>query len=130
MADLDALVVVNESHDEAVAGDVSVFRNVDAACGWLESWWVENGEGTALTASGDRLVLGVDERDRVVLLRREVIPDGPTLVHNLLCTAATAVLEARRGKTATGKVSLNAFEQEGRLPTSVEELCAYVGFTG
>lgn len=51
------IVVVNENRDEATVGDVSVYRSVGEACRALEHWWVENGEGFAFTASGDRLVL-------------------------------------------------------------------------
>ena len=130
MENLADIVVVNENRDEAIAGDVTIFRNAEAACGWLEHWWVEDGEGSAFTASGDRLTLGVDDRDCVVVIAREATPDGAALVHNWLHAAATAVLEAKRIKAARGKVALSQSEQEGRFPTSVEELIAYVGFTG
>ena len=128
--DLSEIVIVNEDHNEATAGDVTIFRNADAACRWLEHWWVEDGEGSAFTATGERLTLGVDERDRVVVTGREATPDGPTLIQNWLSAAATAVLEARRAKASLGKVVLTPPEQEGRLPTSIEELVTYVGFTG
>ena len=55
MADLAEIVIVNENGDEATADEVTVFRNAEAACGWLEHWWVENGQGSAYTASGERL---------------------------------------------------------------------------
>src|SRR4051812_20566507 len=130
MVDLAEIVVVNENRDETTAGDVTIFQSADAACGWLEHWWVEDGEGSAFTASGERLRLGVDDRDRVVVVGREATPDGATLVHNWLRAAATSVLEAPRVKAPRGKVILSSNEQEGRLPASVEELVAYVGFTG
>ncbi|MEO8455458.1 MAG: hypothetical protein ABI454_09875 [Sphingomicrobium sp.] len=129
MTSLADIVVVNENADEATAGDVTVFRNAEAACGWLEHWWVENGEGSAFTASGERLTLGVDHHDRVVVVDREAAAEGTALVESWLRSAAAAVLQARRVKAARGKVVLNQSEQEGRLPTSVEELVAYVGFT-
>ena len=128
MVDLADIVVVNENRDETTAGDVSIFRNAEAACGWLEHWWVEDGEGSAFTASGERLTLGVDE-NRVVVIGREAAPEGATLVHDWLRAAAAAVLEARRVKAARGKVVLSQSEREGWLPTTVEELVAYVGFT-
>lgn len=130
MVDLAEIVVVNESRDESTAGDVTIFRNAKAACSWLEHWWVAEAQGSAFTASGDRLILGVDERNAVVVTGREATQEGATLVQNWLRTAATAVLEARRAKAARGKRTLSAFEREGRLPISIEELITYVGFTG
>lgn len=115
MTSLADFVVVNENCDEAIAGDVRVFRSAEAACGWLEHWWVENGEGFAFTASGERLTLGVDDDNRVIVVSREVAPEGPSVVQSWLSSAAAAVLSQR--------------EHEGRLPTSVVELAAYVGFT-
>ena len=127
--DLGEIVVVNESRSEATAGDVTIFRNADAACGYLEHWWVEDREGSVFTASGERLTLGVGERDRVVVTGREATLEGSTLVHNWLRAAAASVLEARRAKAARGKLTLSAAEQEGYLPSSIEELVTYVGFT-
>src|SRR4051794_25595672 len=95
---LGNIVVVNENRDEAAAGDVSVFRSADDACRHLEHWWVENGEGFALTASGERLTLGVDEKDRVVVVDRQATPDGQAIVRGWLQAYAAAVLEARRAK--------------------------------
>ena len=130
MADdwLTDIVVLNENRDEATAGDVSVFRSADDACGWLEHWWVENGEGFAFTATGERLTLGVDERDRVIVVDRQATPHGPEIVHGWLQAYATAVLEARRVKAARGKLDLTPSEVLGQLPTSIEGLVAYVGF--
>jgi hypothetical protein len=92
MADsLADIVVVNENQTEAVAADVTVFRNADAACAWLEHWWVENGEGFAFTASGDRLTLGVDGRNRVIVVGREATSDGVGLVQSWLRAAAAAI---------------------------------------
>jgi hypothetical protein len=127
MMDLAEIVVVNENRNETTAGDVTVFRNADAACSWLEHWWVEDGEGSAFTASGERLTLGVDNRGRVIVTDRQATPDGARLVQNWLHAAAAAVLGARRAKAARGKIILSP--SEGRLATSVEELVTYVGFT-
>jgi hypothetical protein len=52
VVDLAEIVIVNGSRDEATAGDVNVFRNRKAACGWLVHWCVEGGEGHAFTAQG------------------------------------------------------------------------------
>ncbi len=129
MLKLADIVIVNESKVEATAGDVTIFRSVEAVCNYLEHWWVEDGEGFAFTATGERLKLGVDEQSKVVVVNREAAPDGETLVYNWLSTTAIAVLEARRFKAARGKVVLSQSEQEGQLPTSIEEIISYVGFT-
>jgi hypothetical protein len=124
------IVVVNESRDQATPGDVSVFRTADEACGWLEPWWVENGEGFAFTTAGERLMLGVDDCDRVIVTGREETSDGARLVYGWLRAAAAAVLEARRVKSALGKIVLSRSEEQGELPTSIEGLVAYIGFNG
>ena len=49
------VVIVNESRDEAAVGDLSVFRSVGEACAKLEPWWVQDREGFAYTAAGERL---------------------------------------------------------------------------
>ena len=121
------IVIVNENKDEASAGDVSVFRSASEACAWLEHWWVEDGEGFAFTATGDRLTLGVDD-EAVVVIGRQATPDGPAIVREWLRASALAVLEARRAKARKGRATLSRVEEQGLLPTSVEELIAYVGF--
>jgi hypothetical protein len=126
---LTDIVVVNESRDEAIAGDISVFRSAGEACSWLEHWWVENGEGFAFTAAGVRLALGVDERNtRVIVTGQQAVPNGGQVVEGWLRASASAVLEARRTKAGKGKAVLSPSEERGQLPTSVEGLIAYVGF--
>src|ERR1041385_9146166 len=100
---LAGIVVVNESRDEATAGDVSVFRSAGEACKSLEHWWVENGEGIAFTAMGDRLTLGVDDRNRVIATGQHNAPEGREIVLAWLRTHAAAVLDARRAKAERGK---------------------------
>ena len=39
---LDEVVVVNESKDERLPGDVSIYRSIGDACEALEYWWVKN----------------------------------------------------------------------------------------
>ena len=94
----------------------------------MEHGWVENGEGFAFTAAGDRLTLGVDENGRVVVTSRQHANGGPEIVSGWLRAHAAAVLDARRGRAKRGKATLSRFEEQGQLPTSVEELIAYAGF--
>jgi hypothetical protein len=122
------IVVVNESRDEAEAGDVTIFRSVGEACDWLEHWWVENEEGFAFTATGERLALGVDDKGRVVVAARQIVPGGTEIVLGWLRAAAAAVLEARKARAQDGKLILNSYERQGQLPTSIEGLIIYVGF--
>ncbi|MEW6640251.1 MAG: hypothetical protein AB1586_07075 [Pseudomonadota bacterium] len=123
------IVVVNESRDEATAGDVSIFRSAGEACSWLEYWWVESGEGFAFTAAGDRLVLGVDENKRVIVIGQEDVPGGIEVVRGWLRTYAATVLDARKANAGKGNARLSPSEERGQLPTSVEGLIAYVGFS-
>lgn len=129
---LDHIIVVNESTDEAVAGDVSVFRNEDAACGHLEHWWVEDGEGFAFTAAGQRVILGVDDRDRVIVTAKENAADGQSIVRKWLEAHASAVLARRAKASKRGlfgrRPVLSDYEQRGEVPASIEGLIAYVGF--
>ena len=122
------VVLLNDNRDEATPGDVSVYRTADDACSGLEHWWVENGEGFAFTATGQRLTLGVDERGRVIVVGQETTPDGPDIVRAWLRAYASGVLETRRIKAARGKIFLSRSEKQGHLPTSIEGLIAYVGF--
>lgn len=128
-APVEHVVVLNESRDIRRPGDVSVFRDTDAMCRWLEPWWVEDGEGFALSAAGERILLGV-EGARVVVTGREPLADGPEIVRAWLADAAAAAMRARRERTAgsmpLGRRSLTA---EGAPPATIGGLIAYLGFT-
>ncbi|WP_189484348.1 hypothetical protein [Asticcacaulis endophyticus] len=84
---MNDIVIVNESPGIAIAGDVLIFRNSKQACLYLEYWWVEDGEGFALSLSGDRLVLGVKD-DQVVELGREPYENGRDIVLSWLQSVA------------------------------------------
>ena len=132
---LDDIVLLNESSDELVPGDVSVWRNEDVVCSCLEHWWVEEAYGFAFTAAGQRIRLDVDDHDRVCVAAKEDVADGQTIVRRWLESQASAVLEARRAKASkrrlfARKVILSDFEQRGELPQSIEGLIDYVGFDG
>jgi len=122
------IVVVNESDDEATAGDVSVFRSAGEACRYLESWWVTENLGVAFTAAGERLSLGI-QGEAVVVLERNETPGGEAIVQKWLRHSAAAVLGARKTKAAKFKAALGKCEEQGMLPDSIEGLIAYIGFT-
>lgn len=128
---LEDVAIVNESRDERVAGGVLVFRNAGDACSHLEHWWVENAEGFAFTALGDRLILGVDPSGRVVVERREACMDGGEIVESWLRHSAGSVLAARRHRSAARwrTTKLGEVEARGVLPDTIEGLIAYIGFT-
>jgi hypothetical protein len=126
---LSEAVLINESTQEAVAGDVSLYRSIGEACRALEHWWVEERLGYAFTASGDRLLLTVDRSKNVVLEGREPCSDGKAIVLGWLKSSAGSVLQARKAKAAGGKVILSSFEERGLLPLTTEGLIAYVGFS-
>ncbi|WP_315759683.1 MULTISPECIES: hypothetical protein [unclassified Bradyrhizobium] len=123
------IVVVNESRELAVAGDISVFRSVGEACRSLEHWWVENGEGFAFTAAGGRLILGLEDGKRVIVTGQQAAEGGPEVVQAWLRACAAAVLDARRSNAKKGNAALSPFEEKGQLPTSMEGLIAYIGFS-
>ena len=110
---LDDIVVVNESRDEVTAGDVSVFRSAGEACNRLEHRWVDNGEGFAFTATGERLTLGVDEKNQVTVTGRQLAPEGTEVVLGWLRAYAATVLDTRRAKATKGNVKLSRSEERG-----------------
>lgn len=128
MADnwLSEIVVVNESSDEAVAGDVSIFRHAGDACAWLEYWWVEDKEGFAITAAGHRIELGVGAKQNVIVAGMDEAPTATDVVRSWLHSVASGVLEERTRKAKRGKLRLSPSEVDGQLPTTSEGLIAYI----
>lgn len=124
---LAQVVVVNDNTDISVGGDVSIFRNGMEACTHLEPWWVEAGEGLALTGTGERVVFGIDG-PRVVIVRCEPYGEGMALLNNWLRHAAIGVLATRMKRARTNRAALTADEARGEVPRSIEGLIAYVGF--
>ena len=124
---LSDIVLISESEDENIAGDVSIFRSFGEACRYLEHWWVEESHGFAITAMGERLILGVENR-AVIVVSREAKP-RPELVLECWKPTADALLEARESKAIKGKAILSGFEVARLLPNSTEGLIAYIGFT-
>jgi hypothetical protein len=122
---LDEVIIVNESADERVPGDVSVYRSENEALIGIESWWVKDGEGFAFTATGVRLTLGIGPFNEVDIIGREPCPEGPEIVLGWLHALAVATLEARSRAAATGRVFLSEAEEQGALPATVEGLLAY-----
>lgn len=123
---LSEIVVVNESSDEAVAGDVSIFRHAGDACAHLEYWWVEDNEGFAITAAGHRIELGVGPKREVIIAGMEEVPSGTDVVRSWLHSIANGVLEERTRGAEMGKMRLSPLEAHGDLPTSPEGLIAYI----
>ena len=124
---LSDVIVINESSDERIPGDVSAFRSAGEACRYLEYWWVEEGHGFAFTASGERLILGVFGRE-VTVEAIEPHERGAEIVRTWLEALAAAVLDARRHRASKGRAVLSGFEERGELPRTTEGLLAYVGF--
>lgn len=121
------VVVLNESTDERVPGDVSVHRSDGDALLSLEATEVRHGLVFAFTATGVRLVLDTDGSGAVVVASRQICAEGPEIVLGWLRALARSQLEARRRTAAQGRAVLGAAEAEGTLPTGVEGLVAYVG---
>lgn len=123
---LSEIVVLNESSDEVVAGDVTIFRHAGDVCAYLEYWWVEDKEGFAITAAGHRIDLGVGPKREVVIAGIEDVPTGADLVRSWLHMVASKVLEDRSRKAKSGRLRLSPSEAQRRLPASSGELIAYI----
>ena len=125
---LDEVVILNESKDENVPGDISLYRSEGDALNDIEAWWVEDSEGFAFSATGVRLVLGVAPSGEVIVVRREECSEGPAIVLGWLKALAQSTLESRNRVARKGWAILSCAEEERALPTSVEGLLAYIGF--
>jgi hypothetical protein len=112
LVDLSEVTIVNESRSEGRPEDVSLFRTAEEACRYLEPWWVRDGEGTAFSATGDRLLLA--DTDPVSVRSREPHPDGDRLVREWLRSCAASLQRARGEAVAS--------------PTSLTDLIKYCGF--
>lgn len=123
---LDHVIVVNESNDPAVAGDVQIYLNEDAVSRHLEHWYVHE-KHLALTGTGQKAKLGL--RDELVVIERvEPFPAGPALLNSWLKITAEHVLSARVVRSRKGNLQPGALEEQGALPTTIEGLIAYIGF--
>ena len=65
----------------------------------------------------------------MIVAGKHSAPGGAELVTGWLQVAASKVLGARRAKAARRKAVLGAAEAQDQLPTSLEGLIAYVGFS-
>lgn len=124
---LDDVIVLNESSDPTVAGDVQIYRNGGDLGRQLEHWYVDDVEHLALTGTGQRAVLGL-RGELVVVERVEPFPEGPDLLRAWLDKTARHILSVRKEKAGKRNVSPGALESEGVLPATIEGLIAYIGF--
>ena len=88
-----------------------------------------SGEGFAFTAAGHRLTLGVGPENNVIITNQQDIADGKEIVLGWLRNCATGVLEARKIQAKNRRAALSRHQERGQIPTSVEALIAYVGFS-
>jgi hypothetical protein len=119
-------VVVNESDDVHVAGDVQVYRNATDMSHQLEHWYVDVPH-LALDGLGRRAVLG-STGDRIIIERLEDYADGRALLQTWLLSTARSRQAARAERARRKHFVLGAAETSGTLPTTIEGLIAYVGF--
>lgn len=124
---LDDVIVVNESGDLCVAGDVQIYRNEGDVGRQLEDWYVNEVDHLALTGTGRKATLGL--RHMVVVVERlEPFAEGPALLYVWLRSTAQHLLSVRMERAHKGKGHLGSLEAEGVLPETVEGLIAYIGF--
>lgn len=117
----DIAVLVNESDDPDVPGDVSLFRSIADAEQWLEPVDVRNGEYFAYTLDGRELGLTI-ESGCVKIVSGDAGRDFRARVRNLLEAAARSAVAAavHRGKREIA---------EGAAHLSLEQLIALIGYT-
>lgn len=118
--------IVNESTSLARAGNVSIFRSAVDACLFFDECC---GAGFVVSPNGDRLNVrvGVDGR---MTVERATYPEGQQIVRGWLEARAAKTLADRRRAALRGELALNALEERGEIPSDVEELITYIGFSG
>lgn len=124
---LTDVIVLNESGDPEVNGDVQVYRNASDLSYQLEHWYVGDVEHLALDGLGRRVVLGLDGH-RVIVERIEEYPEGPALLRSWLFSLAQHLRKVRIERATKKRFELGAAETSGVLPQTIEGLIAYVGF--
>jgi hypothetical protein len=124
---LDDVIIVNESSDPEIAGDVQIYRNEGDVGRQLEHWYVSDVEHLALTGTGQKAALGL--RGKLVVVDRvEPFPAGPSLLSTWLEATARHSLSVRTERARKGQTQLGALGARGVLPTTTEGLIAYIGF--
>lgn len=93
--DLDQSILINESSDPDVPGDVSLFRSVSDAAQYLEPIDVRNNEYFAYSLDGRELLLRV-ENNRVRIAHSNASDDHTARIRRLLEAAAGSVITASR----------------------------------
>lgn len=117
------VVVVNESKAYFEPGDVMIFRSAERAAAYLEPWWVEDGEGYALSGVGLPVTLRILQGQVLVQIERAAEPDLKT-PRLWLFGAANAVRAAREHNQKQVPVG-------DEIPSeSTADLINYIGFNG
>lgn len=122
------VVILNESSDRDIAGDVSIFRSFGDAELKLEPWYVLDECFFALNGLGQVLEFTTDHGRTLAKVTDATATDIETL-RNWLSATAEHYRDVRAEKSKKRKCAPGVQEAKGILPTSIEGLIAFVGFT-
>ena len=128
------VAVLNSNPRFNEPGDVQIFRNISDMCSELEPWFVEEQEGYALNGNGEPIELTTDGD---VVFGKVVLGEEPevSVLKEWLVSAAKSLRDARIYKADKpgikffASTQIGEAERQGILPTSIEGLIAYVGFS-
>lgn len=129
---LSDVVVLNEGSNFDEPGDVTLFRNIEDICDYLEHWFVEENLGFALSGLGLSVELSRDGQ-RVFATITDEKPAKPETLRQWLTALASSAHDARMHK-ATKQIwhpfgsatHLGTAERTGAYPQSIEGLIAYI----
>ncbi|HLX17764.1 MAG TPA: hypothetical protein VKS24_21445 [Bradyrhizobium sp.] len=116
---LESVVVLNESQQAEVVGEVSLYRSISRLIEHLEPIDVENNEFFAYALRGNRLDLSV-ENDQVQVVKASAENDYSSHIRNLLEVAAERALRKWRHRKMRGT---------NPATMSIEALVELIGFT-
>lgn len=125
---LSDVTIINETNGNENVGDLSVFRSLGDACLKLEPWYVDEVNIHALNGLGQSLEFsasGFTTRATIV----SGLEPNPQLPLSWLSQFAEHVFDARKYKATKNKLVLGKSESSHVLPTTIEDLIAYIGFT-
>lgn len=129
---LHDVAVFNESPENALPGDISIYRSIEEMCSGMEAWMVEGGGiGFCLNGLGQAVQLYSEGDQAVGSVVDEAKPDLDTLTI-WLRHVAKDVQQARLAKCnkrswfTWSPTILGKAEAQGSLPDTVEGLLAYI----
>lgn len=125
---LSDVIVINETNNSEDVGDLSIFRSLGDACRKVEPWYADEVNFYALNGLGQSLEFTSSGYTTKASTLTEVEPN-PHLLLFWLSQSAKDVFEARQYKASKNELVLGLAESSHILPSTIEGLIAYIGFT-